>query len=364
MRLVKCIIPLLVLCQTVAAQTNNPLEEIETTNVGDMIGSSYPRARHQIYIPTPTYHFPKKEKLIKHEKIIQIDIDTVYYEYNSRGILEYLASSKYTFDYVNEYNENGKLSNKYFWTDSVLTLIKTHTYDKNGNELSETNYTSGRKSPSGHYIEPRKYSCTTEWLNNYNYVLKEYNNDNKQLYEYHVRLNKNKDITSVISFESKDSLKIIFIEEAKYEIDGKITECITKFPEAHGDSLVVESSVYLYENDRLVKEKSSYQSSDKEETRTWVKIYKYQPKGGGQINETIKINDTVFEQSVTIINSNGDIEYFARNTNPYKDKSRNPVMDKWNYKYEYDKYGNWIEKIEQEDNHKPKKATRTLTYFE
>jgi|SRR5690554_1154702 len=251
--------------------------------------------------------------------------------------VDYFSNIKYAM-----YNENGNITEMRKYDSPEKTLDKyVYNYDKKGNLIKENKYNSNEKLES------------------------------KKIYKYDDKLN-------LIELNKYNSERILESKEI-YRYDYK--ENMVESNEYNSDGTLESKGIYEYNDKENLTEGKLYYSNGKlyyefiqkrsDKGNMVEKNYWYSFDGASEINYILK-----YDEKCNLIESkmyhNKELEHtrvckYDENNNQIEENrydSFGKLIEVQKYKYKYDDKGNWMEKIEYE-NDIPKKITeREIEYYD
>ncbi|WP_152286660.1 hypothetical protein [Flavicella marina] len=288
----------------------------------------------------------KNDSLIIGEKINSYSFDrNEILEFNKLGFLtsniEFYSNNavsyerKYSYDYknrlqeiseVDHYGKKSKIFNRYYYNENdSLTKVEYQKDDFERIILLERNKNNQCIKRTDYVKDTIQMTFTFQYDNNENIIM-----ENSYL--------KN-DIISKLIFRRYENNLVQFEEITQFNKYDTIKE--RNFFEYDKENRISKAkSNYINENDYTLTI-NSYHSNSKLKEQTW------KPIGANK-----------YYISTQKWNKNGNLIEYSREDNETGEKNI------WNYKYKYDKVGNWISKESFKENKPLNILKRKITYFE
>jgi len=234
-----------------------------------------------------------------------------------KSIKEYTAESKTNPSvFYRFYNPDGKL-NKMFQSDKDFTSTTTFEYNKDGKKTAENINTIFRGQPS-----PHKFTYEYDDKGNL-IVLIVYRGKTKLEIEHKTKYSYNSSNIQTEEIEYDDKNRMSSVRKFQYDDNGNLIE--EKWYDSKGLNSIVTSE---YDNNgNTTTRKVIYPDASKGTSVTYN--FKYD-----------KYNNEIYEEALST------------------DK---PTFHK--YSYEYDNQGNWIKRIEIDENNSKKITERVIKYY-
>ncbi len=224
---------------------------------------------------------------------------------------------------VNTYNSAGKLDKK-----------TKYTYDENGNQIAKTEYDS-----DGILISKEVYEY--------------YENGNQKEVQY-INSHGEEDEKTIFKNDSKNNL----IDLSSYDLTGNLIKRMVSEYNDQGDLIEVKH----FNSDKKIEQRIVLDFDDNS-NHAKLKVY-YSAGDSTIITDYYFISDFYYKQM-----KNGDFSLFNLG-NEERDVSKilikfvnDGIEVQATYDYKYDKRGNWIERIEYENNVPREFVEREITYY-
>ncbi len=278
-------------------------------------------------------------------------------------------------DFFIVFDEKGnKIEENSYDSDGKLFSKKLYKYDKKGNEIEQSMYTSkgvlssrfvtkynedGNKIEEKYSTDLNKYKkIKLKWRNTF-----KYNEEGKIIEEN--RYEKGEELTNKIIYKYNDSGNLT--EKNRYDADGNpISKRIYSYDDQGNvveykvfeEGILDRRVIYKYENG-LLNEKSEYNFKDIllsksiYENGKRVEIKEYYTNEDYQLSRLYRYddNENVIEQCFYQRDGSKYLDWHGKYDNKgniLESVKYDSFGQRWqnNYKYEYDKMGNFVKKIE------------------